>query len=84
MPSALDVEQKLLEVLDLEAKRLLKKVKAGEELEKGDRINLSHYLRAATDAAAGEIVRIEKMNPEALSDELLNRILKQEADGKRS
>lgn len=75
--SALDVEQELLEVLSLEAKRLLAKVKAGQELDKGDRINLSYYLRAATDAAAGEIARIEKLNPETLNDVLLDRLLKQ-------
>lgn len=82
MPSALDVEQKLLEVLDLEAKRLLDKAKAGEELDKGDRVNLSYYLRAATDAAAGEIERIEKLNPESLNDVLLDRLLKQAGGGK--
>lgn len=77
MASALDVEERLLEVLDLEARRLLAKVKAGQELDKGDRINLSYFLRAATDAAAGEIARIEKLDPEKLNDKLLARLIKQ-------
>lgn len=73
--SAQDVEQELLEVLHLEAERLLAKARSGEPLDKGDRINLSYYLRAATDAARAELDRVEKLDPERLSDELLGKLL---------
>jgi hypothetical protein len=84
VPSALDVEAKLLGVLDLEAQRLLEKVEGGQELDKADRINLSYFLRAATDAAAAEVDRMEKLDPEHLNDKLLDRLLKseKEASGK--
>jgi hypothetical protein len=81
VPSALDVEKKLLEAMDLEADRLLTASKAGS-LEKGDRINLTFYLRAVSEAAKNEVARIEKLNPEALSDTMLKNLIDQEQQPK--
>jgi len=77
VPSALDVEAKLLEAMDIEADRLLKASRSGA-LDKGDRINLTFYLRAVSEAAKNEVTRIEKLDPEHLNDALLEQLIEKE------
>lgn len=75
--SALDVADTLLQVLQIEATRLLDKARDGE-LEVGDRISLSHYLREAQACAADEWRRLREMDPKAFTDEMLARICGEE------